>query len=291
MGGPENVTDKRPIVRRHGRPQRGEPRSHGGRRRSPWENGGRLPQQRQPIRRRDRGNPSLRCGGARADGGGPGRRGTTPATSRRRRSRRKGRLRPLTTVGVARQPQARRQRRAGGDGRPGARQSRRRRCFRRRHSPRRGVSSRRARQACDGRDLGAVGARSHRGRGGRSPAGAIVGRRRGRLHLSRSGCRTRGPRRRQWHGRQSTRGAADARGRRRVKREESGWMRCFTRDRSEARGQQPLTPRVCPSLNVLEAPPRQRSDRAHKSQRPSRSPQESPRAQLQNELPSRYRYK
>ena len=76
-----------------------------------------------------------------------------------------------------------------------------------------------------------------------------------------------------------------------VKREVSGWMRCFTRDRSEARGQQPLTPLVCPSLNVLEAHPRQRSNRAHKSRRPSRSPRESPRAQLQNELPSRYKYK
>ena len=68
-------------------------------------------------------------------------------------------------------------------------------------------------------------------------------------------------------------------------------MRCFTRDRSEARGQRPLTPLVCPSLNVLEAPPRQRSDRAHKSRRSSRSPRESPRAQLQKELPSRYKYK
>ena len=76
-----------------------------------------------------------------------------------------------------------------------------------------------------------------------------------------------------------------------VKREVSGWMRCFTRDRSEARGQQPLTPLVCPSLNVPEAHPRQRSDRAHKSRRSSRSPRESPRAQLQKELPSRYKYK
>jgi len=67
-------------------------------------------------------------------------------------------------------------------------------------------------------------------------------------------------------------------------------MRCFTRDRSEARGQQPLTPLVCP-LNVLEAHPRQSSDRAHKSRRPSRSPRESPRAQLQKELPSRYKHK
>jgi len=75
-----------------------------------------------------------------------------------------------------------------------------------------------------------------------------------------------------------------------VKREVSGWMRCFTRDRSEARGQQPLTPLVCP-LNVLEAHPRQSSDRAHKSRRSSRSPRESPRAQLQKELPSRYKYK
>jgi len=48
---------------------------------------------------------------------------------------------------------------------------------------------------------------------------------------------------------------------------------------------------VCPSLDVLEAHPRQRSDRAHKSRRPSRSPRESPRAQLQKELPSRYKYK
>jgi len=76
-----------------------------------------------------------------------------------------------------------------------------------------------------------------------------------------------------------------------MKREVSGWMRCFTQDRSEARGQQPPTPLVCPSLNVLEAHPLQRSDRAHKSRRPSRSPRESPRAQLQNELPSRYMYK
>jgi len=76
-----------------------------------------------------------------------------------------------------------------------------------------------------------------------------------------------------------------------VKREVSGWMRCFTRDRSEARGQQPLTPLVCHSLSVLDAHPRQRSDRAHKSRRPSRNPRESPQAQLQNELPSRYKYK
>jgi len=76
-----------------------------------------------------------------------------------------------------------------------------------------------------------------------------------------------------------------------VKREVSGWIRCFTRDRSEARGQQTFTPLVCPSLNVLEAHPRQRSDRAHKSRRPSRSARESPRAQLQNELPSRSKYK
>jgi len=40
-------------------------------------------------------------------------------------------------------------------------------------------------------------------------------------------------------------------------------MRCFTRARSEARGQQPLTPLVCPSLNFLEAHPRQRNDKAH----------------------------
>jgi len=39
-------------------------------------------------------------------------------------------------------------------------------------------------------------------------------------------------------------------------------MRVFSRDRSGARGQQPLTPPVCPSLNVLEAHPRQSSDRA-----------------------------
>jgi len=76
-----------------------------------------------------------------------------------------------------------------------------------------------------------------------------------------------------------------------VKRKVSGWMRCFTRDRSEARGHRPLTPLVCPSLNVLEAHPRQRTDRAHKSRRSSRSPRESPRAQLQKELPSRYKYK
>jgi len=76
-----------------------------------------------------------------------------------------------------------------------------------------------------------------------------------------------------------------------VRREVSGWMRCFTRDRSEARGQRPLTPLVRPSLNVLEAHPRQRSDRSHKWRRPSRSPRESPRAQLQKELPSRYKYK
>jgi len=76
-----------------------------------------------------------------------------------------------------------------------------------------------------------------------------------------------------------------------VKREVSGWMRCFSRDRAEARGQQPLTTLVCPSLNGLEANARQRSDRAHKSRRPSSSLRESPRAQLQNEHPSRCKYK
>jgi len=40
-------------------------------------------------------------------------------------------------------------------------------------------------------------------------------------------------------------------------------MRCFTRDRSEVRGQQPLTPLECPSLNVLKSHPQERSDRAH----------------------------
>jgi len=76
-----------------------------------------------------------------------------------------------------------------------------------------------------------------------------------------------------------------------VKREVSGWMRRFTRDRSEARGQQPLTTLVCLSLNVLKAHSRQRSDRVHKSRRSSSSPRESSRAQLQNELPSRCKYK
>ena len=76
-----------------------------------------------------------------------------------------------------------------------------------------------------------------------------------------------------------------------MKREVSGWMRCFSRDRAEARGQQPLTTLVCPSLNGLEANARQRSDRAHKSRRPSSSLRESPRAQLQNEHPSRCKYK
>jgi len=59
MDVPEDVTDERPVVRRHGRPQRGEPRSAGGRRRSQWEDGGRLPQQQRPIHRRDRGKPTL----------------------------------------------------------------------------------------------------------------------------------------------------------------------------------------------------------------------------------------
>jgi len=68
-------------------------------------------------------------------------------------------------------------------------------------------------------------------------------------------------------------------------------MRCFTRNRSEARGRQPLTPLVCPSLHFSEAHPRQRSDRAYKSRRPSRSARETPRGQLRNELPSRYKHK
>jgi len=198
MDGPGDVTDERPIVRRHGRPQRGEPRSDGGRRRSHGEDGGRLPQQRRPIRRSDRVNPALCRGGAGAPGGGRGRCGPNSATRRRRRSRLAGRLPPLTTVGVVRQPQARRQRRTRGDGRPGPRRSRRRRCCRREHNSRRGVSRRRARQGYNGRDLGAVGARPHRGRGGRGPAGAIGGRRRGRLHLSRSGCSSTGALRRRW---------------------------------------------------------------------------------------------
>jgi len=67
-------------------------------------------------------------------------------------------------------------------------------------------------------------------------------------------------------------------------------MCCFSQDRSEARGQQPLTPFVCPSLNVLEAHAHQRSYRAHKSRRPSKSPRKSARAQLQNELPSKYKH-
>jgi len=122
-----------------------------------------------------------------------------------------GSRKPGGNGGVVRHPRARRQRRARGDGRPGPRRSRRRRCCRLRHSPRRGVSRRRARQYCDGRDIGAVGVRSHRGRGGRGPAGAIGGGRRGRLNLSRRGCSTTGPRRRRWRGRRSTGLAAHGR--------------------------------------------------------------------------------
>jgi len=215
MDGPEEVTDERPVVRRHGRPQRGEPRSDGGRRLSRWEGAGRLPQQRRPIRRRDRRNPALCWGGARAPGGGRGRCDSNRALRRRRRSRLAGRLPPLTTVGVVRQPQARRQRRARGDGRPGPRRSRRRRCCQREHSPRRGNSRRRARQGYEGRNLGAVGARPHRGRGEEGPRRAIGGRRRGRLHLSRRGCSTTRARRRRWRGRRSTRSAAKVEGGRR----------------------------------------------------------------------------
>jgi len=69
-----------------------------------------------------------------------------------------------------------------------------------------------------GRDLDAVGVQSRRGRGGRSPAGAIGGRRRGRLHLSRRGCSTMGLRRRRWRGRRGTGGATDGGGRRRRRR-------------------------------------------------------------------------
>jgi len=180
----------------------------GGRRRSRWDDGGRPPQQRRPIHRRDRENPALCWGGTRAPGGGRGRRGPNPATRRSRRSRLAGRLPPLTTVWVVRQPQARRQRRVHGDGRPGPRRPRRRRCCRRGHSPRIGVSHRRARQGRDRRDLGAVGARPLRERGGRNPAGAIGRRRRGRLHLSQRRCSTAGARQRRWRGRRSTRGAA-----------------------------------------------------------------------------------
>jgi len=50
---------------------------------------------------------------------------------------------------------------------------------------------------------------------------------------------TRRRRRRQSRGSPPPRAPGAARA---VKREISGWMRCFTRDRSEARGQQPLTP-------------------------------------------------
>jgi len=150
----------------------------------------------------------LRWGGTRPPGGGGERCGPNPATPCGRHYRFAGRLPPLTTVGVVQQPQALRQRWAHGDGRPGPRRPRRRRCCRKGHSPRRGVSRRRARQGCDGRDLGVVGARPHRGRGGRSPAGAIGGRRRGRLLLSRKGCSTTGARRWRWRGRRSTRGAA-----------------------------------------------------------------------------------
>jgi len=48
-----------------------------------------------------------------------------------------------------------------------------------------------------------------------------------------------------------------------VKREVVGRMRCLTGDWSEARDRKPLIPDVCPSQNVVEAHPRQRSDRAH----------------------------
>jgi len=90
-----------------------------------------------------------------------------------------------------------------------------------------------------------------------------------------------------------------------------GWMRCFTRDRSGARGQQPLTPPGVPlsqrpggtpSPTQLQGPRRTSRGRApslggymlsphNKWRRPSRGPRDSPRAQLENELPSRYKYK
>jgi len=78
-------------------------------------------------------------------------------------------------------------------------------------------------------------------------------------------------------------------------------MRRFIRERSESRSQQALKPSVCLSRHVLPArPPRQRSAPSlegyvlsppHKSRRPSMTPRESPRAQLQKELPSMYKYK
>jgi len=171
-----------------------------------------------PILRRACGTPSLRRSGARAHGRRRGRRSPTPATTRLRRPRRAGRLPPLTTVGVVRQPQARRQRRTRGGGRTGPRRSWRRRCGRRRHNPRCGVSRRRARQGRGGRDLDAVGVRARRGPGGQSPAGDIGGHGRERLRLSGKGCSTMGPRRRRWLGRRGTGGATGGGGRRRRRR-------------------------------------------------------------------------
>jgi len=107
-------------------------------------------------------------GGARVRGGRRGRHGPATFAGLRSRTRRAWQRPPLTTVGVVRKPQARRQRRANGDGRTGPVQSLRRRRGGRRHSSRSG----------DGRGM------SLRGRGGRSPDGAFGGRVRGRLHLS-----------------------------------------------------------------------------------------------------------
>jgi len=96
-----------------------------------------------------------------------------------------------------------------------------------------------------------------------------------------------------------------------VQREVVWWMGCFTRDRSGARGQQPLTPPGVPlsqrpggtpSPTQLQGPRRTSRGRApsfggymlsphDKWRRPSRGPRESPRAQLENELPLRYKCK
>ena len=220
IGRPKDVADKQPIGRGNDGTERGEERSDGGRRRPRWEHGGRLPQKRRLFLRRDHGTPARSRGGARAHGGCPARRSPTTATGRSSRTRRAGRLLPLTNFGVVLQPQARRQRRARRDGRTGPSRPRRRRRGARRHSSRRGGSRRRALRGRGGRGSDEVGGRSRRGRGARSPDGAVGGSRRGRLHISRRGCSTTGPRRRRRCRRWGT-GGATAGGRWRRRRRQA----------------------------------------------------------------------
>jgi len=155
MGGPEDDADQRPIGRGNDWTQRGEPHSDGGLGRPRREHGGCLPYKRRTLLWQDRGTSTWNRGWYGMRGCRWERHGPASAASRRSGTRWAGQLPPRTTVGVLQQQQARRQRRANGDGWTVHGQARPRRHGE--HQPSSGAATAAGRLAMDAADVVSTG--------------------------------------------------------------------------------------------------------------------------------------